>query len=323
MSAARALIIGSRGQDGHYLADLLFHAGYTVFGIDSGDAGDSSKSLAEYATCDLRQPAALTPHLLRFEPAEVYYLAAQNFSSADTRLRTTPVVDVFSVNLSSLAVCLTELADNFPHSKLFYAGSCHVFGTPDEVPQHEGTPHKPDTPYGITKSAGVQLCKFFRDARNFFAVAGILYNHESARRREPFVTAQIAAAAAAAAAGRTSRLTLRDVNAVVDWGAASDYVEAMWLSLQHRTPDDYIIASGIGRTVSDFARTAFEHVGLDWRDFVVTNDSPDGTRSARYVGDASRITAATGWRPRTSFKDLVCSMVDVYRLAPNGVPTPS
>ena len=307
----RALIIGSAGQDGHYLARLLSAKGYWVAGVDHG-ARSETAALNEYWTCDLRDPVSLSGLIDQSQPTEIYYLAAQNFSSEDVRLHTAPVADVITVNLTGAAVTLAVIASRFPRTRFFFAGSCHVFGEPLAAPQNEDTPHNPTTPYGISKSAGIKLCKYFRESAGVFAVAGILFNHESPLRQPPFVTARIAHAAARVAIGKGKKITVRDANAVVDWGAAADYVEAMWLTLTAAPADDYVIATGVPRTIAEFAETAFRHVGASWEDWVVSENS-SAERPTPYVGDSARLKRATGWSPRTSFQQLVAAMVDAQK----------
>jgi GDPmannose 4,6-dehydratase len=250
-------------------------------------------------------------------PTEIYYLAAQNFSSEDENLHVAPVADVLTVNLTGAAVTLSTIAAKFPNCRFFYAGSCHVFGRAVIAPQNEQTPHNPSTPYAISKSAGLHLCKYFRESRGVFAVGGILFNHESPLRRSPFVTARIARAAALVSLGRGETIAVHDAQAVVDWGAASDYVEAMWLALTHSHPDDYVIATGVPRTIAEFAHAAFSHVGARWEDWVVSENSESKRKVAPYIGDSSRIRRETGWEPRIPFHGLVGAMVDAHRTTAN------
>jgi len=306
----RALIIGSAGQDGHYLTDWLAKKGYWVAGVDRTDNAHSSPLLDAYWRGDLRNPSVIVEAIDASAPTEVYYLAAQNFSSKDENLHSAPVADVLTVNLTGAAVTLSTIAAKSPNCRFFYAGSCHVFGRAVGAPQNEQTPHNPSTPYAISKSAGLHLCKYFRESRGLFAVGGILFNHESPLRRSPFVTARIARAAALVAIGTGEQITIHDTAAVVDWGAACDFVEAMWLALTHPQPDDYVIATGVAHTVAEFAETAFSHVGARWEDWVIADSNVSSRESAPYIGDSTRIRHATGWEPRTTFPGLVGAMVD-------------
>jgi GDPmannose 4,6-dehydratase len=197
-----------------------------------------------------------------------------------------------------------------PECKAFYAASCHIFGQPTVMPQDERTPHFPISPYGVTKSAGLRLCQYFRDSRKLFVVGGILYNHESPRRRPPFITARIVNAAAMVAIGKGRPIYIRAPDTIVDWGAAPDYVEAMWLSLQQPLATDYIIATGVPRTIWDFANAAFECVGARAVDWITSEPSASGGRALPYVGNNSKLVATTQWNPRVTFGDLVHWMVD-------------
>jgi len=306
----RALIVGSAGQDGHYLAEWLAGKGYWVAGVDRTESSHSSSKLDAYWRYDLRDTSRIVGAIDASAPGEIYYLAAQNFSSEDDKLHPAPVADVLTVNLIGAAVALSTIAAGLPNCRFFYAGSCHVFGHSVVVPQNEQTPHRPSTPYGISKTAGLSLCKYFRESCGLFVVGGILFNHESPLRRPPFVSARIAQAAALVAVGKGEKITLRDTAAVVDWGAASDYVEAMWLALTHPQPADYVIATGVPHTVAEFAKTAFGHVGARWEDWVIADSNASSRKSAPYLGDSTRIRRATGWEPRTTFPDLVGAMVD-------------
>jgi GDPmannose 4,6-dehydratase len=315
----RALIIGCAGQDGRYLADYLSNKGYWVGGVDRTEP-HSDQQLAKYWQCDLRDSSSLKSPIEESCPDELYYLAAMNFSSADENVHSAVLADLFTVNTTGAAVCLSTIAAHLSRCRFFYAGSCHVFGQPAVSPQSENTPHNPTTPYGISKSAGLRLCKYFREFRGVFAVGGILFNHESPLRRPPFVTAQLARAAALAASGTGEAVILRDPEAIVDWGAARDFVEGMWLALNHHEPDDYVIATGVPRTVREFATAAFDHVGTRAEDWITLTSLEPSTqmRPVPYIGDSSYLRRATGWVPRTTFEQLVHEMVDAYK---SGQPT--
>jgi GDPmannose 4,6-dehydratase len=284
--------------------------------MDQSDPAGSSVLLNDFFLVDLRNPLLLPRAIESAKPDEIYYLAALNFSNEDERLRSAPVADVLNVNLTSAAATLSIIAARFPSSRFFFAGSCHVFGRPNSAPQNETTPHNPTSPYGLSKSAGLRLCRYFRESCSVFAVGGILFNHESPLRQPPFISARIARAAALAAVGRGARLEVHDLEAIVDWGAAADYVEAMWHTMNQSLANDYVIATGIGHTVGDFARVAFEHVGEDWQKWIGCPPNELKEAVIPYVGDPSRITNATGWRPTTTFEQLVGEMVDAYRNRP-------
>ena len=242
-------------------------------------------------------------------PDEIYHLAAYHFSSQKSGNMETSFAPFNSINLLVANELLDTIRRNFTKCRFFYASSSHIFGKVDHYPQNEKTPYRPDSFYSITKAAGNELCKFYRDYHGVYASVGILYNHESPRRPLSFVTSQIAEAAAKASHGIQVRLTLRDLDAIVDWGAAQDYVHAMWLTLQQSCGDDYVIASGVPRHVHEFSKVAFEFVGLNANNFIFQDQAVKRNEGLPYVGDPSKIQSKCGWHPAISFNDLVIDMV--------------
>lgn len=306
----RALIVGVTGQDGSYLAELLLRKRYEVHGLarsSSSLVASIAGSLHSFTPVDLDDPLPLHELLLEVRPDEIYYLAAHHFSSSAPTVGSRE--DVFlRVNVDGPVLTLQGMRRHLPESRLFFASSCQIFGDPDSSPQDEFTPHRPRTPYAISKSTSTHLCRYFREVHDLFVVAGILYNHESPRRRPGFVTTKIARAAALAYLGRPEPLVIRDLDAVVDWGAAEDYVRAMWLTLQQEESDDYVVASGIGRSVREFVVQAFEHVGHS--PILLDGRTPTGVVSHPYVGNSARLRTACGWQPSITFEQLVKEMVD-------------
>jgi GDPmannose 4,6-dehydratase len=264
---------------------------------------------------DLREAEVMGELLRALSPEEVYYLAAHHFSSQTDENRIGRLDPFVRVNLMTPNAALETIAEHSPRTRFFYAGSAHIFGTPAESPQNEATPHRPETPYALSKSAAVHLARTYRDTHGVFACSGILYNHESPRRGPSFVTTQIARAAALASLGRPEPLAVRDLEAVVDWGHARDYVRAMWLMLRQESAEDYIVASGVGRTVREFAQAAFSAVGLGSEELVVQGPAVTQVPQARLVGDSSRLRRATGWQPEIEFGALVEEMVLAQRQA--------
>lgn len=308
----RALITGVAGQDGSYLAELLWDKGYEVHGTDispSLPAGLSPR-LASYAVLDLSAPNALADLVRRVRPREVYHLAAHHFSSQGDENRTGQLDAFVSVNLLAADAALRVMRFELPTTRFFYAASAHIFGAPEVCPQVETTPIRADNPYAISKSAGVQLCRYYRETHGLFTSVGIMYNHESPRRPASFVTTQIAQAAALAYVGRPEPLALHDLEALVDWGAAQDYVKAIRLTLQEPSGDDYIIASGVPRKVGDFADEAFSYLGLRTEAFVVQTGAARRTDRLPYIGDSSKIRKKCRWEPSITFRQLVRDMVD-------------
>jgi len=307
------LITGVGGQDGSYLAEWLLEHGYEVHGVvraSSKIGADLKDRLTSISVIDLTAPHLLADLIRQVRPDEIYHLAAHHFSSQVTE-KSADLELFLSVNLLTAQIVLEVLRDSLPKSRFFYAASCRIFGVPGVCPQTEMTPQRPNTPYAISKSAGLHLCRYYREEYDLHATAGILYNHESPRRPASFVTTQIALAAARASVGKAEPLTIRDLDAIVDWGAAHDYVQAMWLTLQQPAGDEYIIASGFSRTVRDFANEAFDYLGLRADEFIFQDPKTIRDERPPYVGDSSRIRTICGWVPSISFRDLVGSMVDV------------
>jgi GDPmannose 4,6-dehydratase len=265
---------------------------------------------------DLNAQSALVEVVKRVRPDEIYYLAAHHFSSQGGENISGIVYPFISINLLAVNSVLELIKDEMPDIKFFYAASSQIFGLTDESPQRETTPHRPNSPYSISKSTGFYLCRYYREFFGVYSSVGILYNHESPYRSIDFVSTQIARAAALAHLGRPEPLHLRDMDAVVDWGAAEDYVVAMWLTLQQGKGDEYIISSGVPHTVRDFAKEAFGYVGIDYGDCVPQyNNGNAASEYLPYVGDNSKIRNICKWQPQISFEQLVRSMVDYQSLS--------
>lgn len=309
----RALIIGIAGQDGYYLTHLLLDKGYVVYGVDrsmSSISAEQKMALAGAAEIELSQPGVLAEYVRQTKPHEIYYLAAHHFSSQGTENSSGRMSPFLVVNLTTPNEILEVLQAELPECRFFYAASAHIFGVPDVSPQTETTAYCPDTPYAISKTAAILLCRYYRETHRIYTVAGILYNHESPRRPDSFVTTKIARAVAMAANGMGEPLILEDLKAVVDWGAAEDYVEAMWRTLQQPAGDEYIISTGIGRTVMDFAREAFAIVGLRADEYVFQRHGASCSMPVPYIGDNSKIKRLCGWQPSKPFELLVKEMVN-------------
>jgi GDPmannose 4,6-dehydratase len=241
------------------------------------------------------------------KPDECYHLAAQSFVSYSFE-------DEFSTintNLNGTHYVLSAIKRQAPKCKFYFAASSEMFGHVKETPQDENTPFHPRSPYGISKMAGYELTRNYREAYGLFALSGILFNHESPRRGAEFVTRKITSAAARIKLGLDSEIRLGNLDAKRDWGHARDYVKAMWLMLQKDKPDDFVIASGRSRTVKEFLKEAFGYVDLDYHDYLVIDESLYRPSEVNVLqGDASKAAEILGWTPETSFKDLVKEMVD-------------
>ena len=311
--ARRALITGITGQDGSYLAELLLTKGYEVVGMVRRSSTVTFERIAHIqddlilAPADLLDEASMISLLAEHQPDEVYNLAAQSFVQTSF---SQPVLTG-----ETTAIGVTRLLDAVrivrPDARVYQASSSEMFGKVREVPQSEDTPFYPRSPYGVAKVYGHWITVNYRESYDMHASSGILFNHESPRRGLEFVTRKISHGVAAIAAGQATELRLGNLEAQRDWGFAGDYVEAMWLMLQQDTPDDYVVATGETHSVREFCEVAFARVGLNWEDHVVVDER--FFRPAEVdllVGDASKARDALGWKPQTSFEQLVHMMVD-------------
>jgi GDPmannose 4,6-dehydratase len=316
----KALITGITGQDGSYLAELLLAKGYEVHGIirraSTFNTGridhlyqdphiNGVHLFLHYG--DISDSTNLIKLLYRVQPDEVYHLAAQSHVrvSFDIPEYTGDVTGLSTVRI------LEAIRETGVGSKFYQASSSEMFGKVQEVPQTETTPFHPRSPYGAAKVYAYWATVNYRESYGLFACNGILFNHESPRRGETFVTRKITRAAARIKAGLQDKLYLGNLDARRDWGYAKEYVEAMWLMLQQDAPDDYVIATGETHSVEEFLTESFAHVGLDWRDYVAID--PKYYRPAEVdllIGDASKAKRALGWESKVTFKELVRLMVE-------------
>ena len=309
----RALITGITGQDGSYLAELLLAKDYEVIGMvrrTSTVTFERIKHIQDRLTLvtgDLLDEVSLITLLREHRPSEVYNLAAQSF------VQTSWFQPVFTGETTALGV--TRMLDAVrlvdPEMRFYQASSSEMFGKVQAVPQSEDTPFYPRSPYGVAKLYGHWITVNYRESYNMFACSGILFNHESPRRGLEFVTRKIANGVARIKLGLDRELRLGNLDAQRDWGFAGDYVEAMWLMLQQERPDDYVVATGETHAVREFCELAFGHVGLNYRDYVVMDER--FMRPAEVdllIGDPAKARAQLGWQPKTTFPDLVRSMVD-------------
>ncbi len=334
------LITGITGQDGSYLSEFLLNKGYEVHGTIRRSSVDYRERIAHlegkpnfhlhYA--DLGDSMSIMQVVNKVKPTEIYNLAAQShvqvsFDSPEF----TADVDAVGVLRVLEAVRLSGLADK---CRIYHASTSELYGKVEEVPQNENTPFHPYSPYAVAKLYGFWIVKEYREAYNMYCCSGILFNHESERRGETFVTRKITLAAARIAQGKQDKLLLGNLSSLRDWGYAKDYVECMWLILQQEKPDDFVIATGVQHSVREFAYYAFKHVGIelefkgegmDEKGICVDGPehlvgkalvevSPDFYRPTDVVnlwGDPTKARAKLGWNPnKTSFEQLVKLMVD-------------
>ncbi|GGG63304.1 GDP-mannose 4,6-dehydratase [Paenibacillus radicis (ex Gao et al. 2016)] len=309
-----ALITGITGQDGSYLADLLLEKGYKVYALRRRTSVPIMENIQhieneiEFIEGDLLDLSSLINALKISNPDEVYNLAAQSFvgTSWDQPILTGQVTALGVANMLE-AVRIVK-----PDARFYQASSSEMFGKVVETPQVETTPFYPRSPYGVAKVYGHWMTVNYRESFNMFACSGILFNHESPRRGIEFVTRKITNAVARIKLGLQNELRLGNLDALRDWGFAKDYVECMWLMLQQEKPDDYVIATGEMHSVREFCEIAFGHVGLDYKNYVVTD--PKFFRAAEVdllLGDPAKAISTLGWNPqKTTFKELVQLMVD-------------
>jgi GDPmannose 4,6-dehydratase len=309
----RALITGITGQDGSYLAELLLGKGYEVHGMVRLSSTETFPRLEAVRddlvlhTGDLLDRRSLVDVMRECEPDEIYNLAATS-SVAASWSQPVLTAEFTAVGVTRILEAMREVV---PGSRFYQASSSEMFGEVREVPQTESTPFYPRSPYGVAKCYGHFITVNYRESYDLFTVSGILFNHESERRGLDFVTRKVTHGAAAIKLGLQEDLALGNLDAQRDWGYAKDYVEAMWLMLQQDEPDDYVIATGEVRSVRDLVQVAFEHVGLDPEKHIRTD--PRFLRPAeveQVIGDAAKAREKLGWRPRTSFEEMIRLMVD-------------
>ena len=313
----KALITGITGQDGSYLAELLLEKGYDVHGIVRRVAFEDPErrlSRIQHILSDINLHAASLESYASIldvvddiKPDECYHLAAQSFVSYSFE-------DSFSTintNINGTHYILSAIKRRAPQCRLYFAGSSEMFGKVEETPQNEKTPFHPRSPYGISKVAGFELTKNYRESYNLFACNGILFNHESPRRGYEFVTRKITSHAAKIKLGKTKELRLGNLDAFRDWGHAKDYVQAMWLMLQQAKPDDYVIATNETHSVRDFCELAFKYVGLNYEDYVVVDSIFYRPAEVKLLmGNAEKAKMKLNWKRTVSFDELVVEMVE-------------
>jgi GDPmannose 4,6-dehydratase len=313
----KALITGITGQDGSYLAEHLLDLGYEVHGLVRRVAFEDPErrfSRIKHVLRDVHlHPASLESFSSMFQALsrnkfdECYHLAAQSFvaESFDDGFST------FNSNINGTHYLLAALRQLNPECRFYFAGSSEMFGKVREAPQNEMTPFHPRSPYGISKVAGFELTRNYREAYGMYTCNGILFNHEGPRRGHEFVTRKITLGVARIKLGHANEVRIGNLEARRDWGHAKDYVPAMHLMLQQDEPDDYVVAMGETHSVREFCDAAFSHVGLNFADYVI--EDPQFYRPAEVdllIGDASKAKSKLGWEPTYTFESLVKEMVD-------------
>lgn len=312
----KAFITGVTGQDGSYLAELLLEKGYMVYGMTRRSSTQNHSRIEhiihaeqfELVSGDLLDEHSITSALATIQPDEIYNLAAQSFVQASW---TQPVLtgEFTGIGVTRMLEAMRYVC---PKARFYQASSSEMFGKVQEVPQRESTPFYPRSPYGVAKLYGHWITVNYRESYDMFAVSGILFNHESPRRGLEFVTRKIANAVARVKYGKQDKVRLGNLEAKRDWGYAKDYVEMMWLMLQQETPEDFVIATGETHSVREFLQEACAVAGIpDWE--AVFEHDPKYDRPAEVdllIGDSSKAQQKLGWKPKTTFKELVRIMVE-------------
>lgn len=312
MAGKRVIIVGHDGQDGQLLTRALREEGDDVLGI--GRTSNSSTVLVDdMESIRVERPDEVERAVRTLRPHEVYYLAAYHASSEDRD--TCDIREGFTrsvrVHVEGPLHFLEAIRRHSPSTRLFYASSSLVFGPRGSVtPQDENTPPAPAGSYALTKALGGEAVREYRERHGIFGSVGILYNHESTRRPRSFVSRKISLAALAILAGEQETLTLGDLDAVVDWGYAPDFVDAFRRILALDEPDDFVVATGRGHTVRDFVSVAFEHVGLDWQRHVEESSALLGREAGGRVGDPRKLRRRSGWEATLSFEEMVRRLLD-------------
>ncbi len=314
-----ALITGITGQDGYYLSKLLLEKGYKVHGTVRRSSTFNTSRIEELISdyspsgdlslhySDLLDSSSLNTLVNNLMPDEVYNLAAQSHVAVSFK---NPVYTTQVGTLGSLSL-LESIRHSDKKIKFYQASSSEMYGGAEKIKLNEESKFDPKSPYAASKVFAHDVTKLYRESYDLFAVNGILFNHESPMRGETFVTRKISRAVGRIHLGLQKKLTLGNLDASRDWGFAGDYVEAMWMMLQHETPKDWVVATGETYTVKDFAKSAFDKVGLNWEDYVQTSEKYHRPNEVGYLlGDPSKIKKELNWKPKTSFENLVQMMVD-------------
>jgi GDPmannose 4,6-dehydratase len=314
--AKKALITGITGQDGSYLAEYLLELGYEVHGlvrrVALEDTGQRLGRIAHLRDRLVLHPASMESYpsifqvISRHDFDECYHLAAQSFVAESF----TDGFSTMNTNINGTHYMLAALRELRPRCRFYFAASSEMFGKVRETPQRESTPFYPRSPYGISKVAGFELTRNYRESYGMFCASGILFNHESPRRGFEFVTRKISNTVARIKLGLADELCLGNLDACRDWGHARDYVRAMHLMLQQPQPDDFVVATGVTHSVREFCERAFGEVGLDFRQYVRVDERYCRPAEVELlVGDAAKARRTLGWQPRYGFAELVREMV--------------
>lgn len=315
----KALITGITGQDGYYLSSQLLEKGYEVHGlirrassintnrIDPLISQYKEEGKIELYYSDLIDSSSLTNLINKIMPDEIYNLAAQSHVAVSFK---NPIYSTFTSTIGPITI-LESIRNVDKDIKFYQASSSEMFGGSEKIVLNEKSLFEPKSPYAAGKVFAHNITKVYRESYNIFAVNGILFNHESPHRGETFVTRKITRAVGRIYHKLQTNLTLGNLEASRDWGFAGDYTEGMFAMMQHKTPDDWVLATGETHTVKEFAEKAFSYIGLSWEDYVLTSDKYERPNEVHHLlGDSSKANKELGWKPKTSFDELVKKMVD-------------
>ncbi len=313
----KALITGISGQDGSYLSEFLISKNYEVHGVIRRVALEDEthrlwrlrniRNKVNLHSGSLESFPSLAKIINKIQPDEIYHLAAQSYvaNSFEDEFST------LNTNINGTHYLLASMKEFSPKSKFYFAGSSEMFGQTEETPQNEHTKFHPRSAYGISKVTGFELTRNYREAYNFFASTGILFNHESPRRGFEFVTRKISLAVARIKNNLQKEISLGNIKALRDWGHAKDYVEAMWMMLQKDDPEDYVIGTGEQHSVEEFLSIAFKHVGLNFKDYIkIDKKFFRPAEVETLLADITNSKKKLGWTPKISFEELVIEMVE-------------
>jgi GDPmannose 4,6-dehydratase len=311
---ARAIVVGSAGQDGTILCKKLISSGVEVVGVARTQTSSTIPDF-DNIPIDICHKEKVSDLVKRFIPDQVYFLAAHQHSS-DQKIKEDDC-DLLSrsmeVNVNALHNFLEAARLHTPHASVFYAASSHVFGKAQSETQNEATPFAPANYYAISKVAGINLCHYYRNQLNMKVCVGILYNHESIYRSENFLTVKVIKSALEISHNKRDSLVLGDLSAKVDWGSANDYTQAMQMLVENDQSDDFVIATGIQHSVLDLVKIVFEALNLDYKKYVSESEGIKARNKFSLCGDSSKIKNAVGWMPQTTFKEMILEMLYFYK----------
>ena len=311
----KAIITGVTGQDGYYLTKLLLQKKYLVYGITNPKSKknniiqsfEKTRKLKILSNIDINNYLLIKKLIKKIKPDEFYHLAAQsyvNYKFEDEFFKLNP-------NINGTHYILSSIKDYSKKTKFYFAASSELFGNTTSKSQNENTKFNPRSAYGVAKSAGFYLTKNYREAYNLFACSGILFNHESPRRNKNFVTRKVTSNLSLILKGRKKKISFGNINSKRDWGHAKDYVFAMWKILQQKKPEDYVVGTGKLHSVKDFIKTAFEHVGLDYKNYIkIDKKLFRHSDNVTLKANIKKAQIKLKWKPKISFKELVREMVD-------------